>query len=156
MLFLLFSVYDKHFAMDISLVEEVIPTVSLENINNAPEYVRGLLPYRGSTIPIVDMCQLIMGKPCVGALSTRIIVIHYPGGKGDNQYIGLLAEHVTETADEEEILFSGEMSHGERGSYLEALGSSDDGLVHRIDLSRLLPVFIKQYICERNEIEKER
>jgi chemotaxis-related protein WspB len=57
----------------------------------------GLFTYRGSIVPIVDLCELIHGTPCPARLSSRIIVVK-PKSL-DGRLVGLLAERVLETIE---------------------------------------------------------
>ncbi len=99
MLMLLFAIDDERYALEGQQVVEVLPLVSLTKPHQAPPCVSGLLHYRGSMIPVVDLCQLIRGRPCRSFLSTRIIVARFLTSDNQTQVLGLLAERVTQTFD---------------------------------------------------------
>ena len=97
MLILLFYAGNDLYAIDSSYIVEVIPRVSLRKVQHVPEYVTGLFDYRGVVLPAIDLCHLIQGTPSRSYLSTRITIVKYPRPNESVQYLGLMAERVTET-----------------------------------------------------------
>ena len=97
MLILLFYAGNDLYAIDSSYIVEVIPRVSFRKVHHVPDYVAGLFNYRGVILPVIDLCHLIQGTPCRPHLSTRIIIVKYPHQNESLQYLGLMAERVTET-----------------------------------------------------------
>jgi chemotaxis-related protein WspB len=97
MLLLLFKAGDGHFAMDTSMVVEIVPFLNMKKIPSAPGYVLGLVNFRGKPIPVVDLCQLTTGCQCESKLSTRIILIQWNLTDGKDVKLGLVAEQVYET-----------------------------------------------------------
>jgi len=96
-LILLFYAGKDLYSIDGSYVVEVIPRVSFRKVHHVPEYVAGLFNYRGVILPVIDLCHLIQGTPCRPYLSTRIIIVKYFRQNQSVQYLGLMAERVTET-----------------------------------------------------------
>jgi chemotaxis-related protein WspB len=97
MLMLLFYAGDDLYAIESTHVVEVIPRVALRKVQYVPEYVAGLFNYRGTILPVVDLCHLIQGNPSHAYLSTRIMIVSHTKADGELQYLGLMAERVTET-----------------------------------------------------------
>ncbi|HEY9801596.1 MAG TPA: chemotaxis protein CheW [Leptolyngbyaceae cyanobacterium] len=98
MLMLLFYINNQRYALASQQVVEVLPLVSLNSLPHAPEYFSGVFNYRGQVIPVLDLCQLMHGKPCSQYLSSRIILVNYWGGETANSSIvGLMTERVVET-----------------------------------------------------------
>ena len=62
-----------------------------------PATVRGAFDFRGQPVPLIDLSQLALGQPSRDHLSTRIVLVHCPDGRGGSRLLGLVAEHVTET-----------------------------------------------------------
>lgn len=94
---LLFYAGNDLYAIESSRIVEVIPRVTLRKIHHVREYVAGLFNYRGAIVPVIDLCYLIQGNPSRSYLSTRIIVVSRSRPDGTLQYLGLMAERVTET-----------------------------------------------------------
>jgi chemotaxis-related protein WspB len=97
MLLLIFHLGDEMYAIDSAEVVEIIPLVNSRPLYHAPEYVTGIFNYRGSFVPLIDLCRLIQGKSCHLCLSTRIIIVNYPLDRERTRYLGLIAEKVTDT-----------------------------------------------------------
>ena len=97
MLLLLFEIDKGRYALDINQIIEIVPLVKLKKIPTTPDYVSGLMNYRGLGIPVIDLCQLIDNVSFEDALSTRIIIISYPIKNEGNKPLGLIANNVTET-----------------------------------------------------------
>ncbi len=75
----------------------MIPRVNFRKVHQVPEYVAGLFNYRGVILPAIDLCHLIQGTPSRSYLSTRITIVKYLRQNSSVQYLGLMAERVTET-----------------------------------------------------------
>jgi len=97
MLLLIFEVGDGRYALAASQLVEIVPLVNLDKIPIAPDFVAGLMNYRGDPVPVVDLCRLLRRGTCEQKLSTRIIIIHYPFVSGKSHLLGLIAERVTKT-----------------------------------------------------------
>ncbi|MFW6358374.1 MAG: chemotaxis protein CheW [Chroococcales cyanobacterium] len=97
MLLLLFYIKDERYALSVQQIVEVVPLVELKAIARSPDYVAGLLNYRGEIIPIIDLCQLMSGNPYSPYLSTRIIIVNYLSKDNIARHVGLVAERVTDT-----------------------------------------------------------
>ncbi len=106
MLFLQFEIGEDRYLIAATDVVEVVPPARLKKIPNTPSYVAGLLNYRGEAIPVVDLCYLMTGQVCKHKLSSRIAVVTYRRSGKQKVSIGLLIEHMTETAVWDESDFS--------------------------------------------------
>ena len=97
MLLLLFEIGNGRYALDITRIIEIVPLVKLKKIPKTPDYISGLMNYRGEGIPVIDLCQLVDRVSFENALSTRIIVINYSIENEVDKPLGLIANNVTET-----------------------------------------------------------
>ena len=75
MLFLLFQLGNDHYALDVAQIAEVMPLVGITRIPQAPPGVAGMFDCRGVPVPVIDLSQLMLGRPAQSRLSTRIIVV---------------------------------------------------------------------------------
>ena len=139
MLFLLFQLGEDRYALEAGRVAEVLPLVAVTAIPQAPEGVAGLLNYRGAPVPAIDLSQLTIGRPARRRLNTRVILVHLPEADGETRLLGLIAERVTETVrrDPADFVTSGVTS--DRAPYLGRVATDERGLVHWIDVEKLLP-----------------
>ena len=94
---LVFYVGGDRYALPTDRVVEVVPRAILREVHRAPDYIAGLLNYRGEIVPVIDLCKTICGKPTANAYSSRIITIENPTGETDPPFLGLMAERVTDT-----------------------------------------------------------
>ena len=98
MLLLLFEIGKGRYALDVNQIIEVVPLVIFKNIPATPDYVVGLMNYRGAGTPVIDLNQLIASIPSVDLLSTRIIIVRFPVKGMGYKPLGLIASNITETA----------------------------------------------------------
>ena len=142
MLFLVFQVGAHRYAIDAGQVAEVLPLVAITPIARASEEVAGVLVYRGAPVPVVDLSQLLEGRPAERRLSTRIVVVHYPLGKdgmnGETRLLGLIAEKATETIRREALEFVDSGVVNDRAPYLGSVAPDARGMVQRVEIGRLL------------------
>jgi len=127
---------DERFALDTTNVVEVIPVVSLKRLPEAPEWVAGIMRYRGRQAPVIDICALSFTARARRLLSTRIIMVKYNTCTGEDQLLGLMAERVTDTLHCNPDQF---VSTGVRSApYLGKVLHTDDGLLQLVHCDSLL------------------
>ncbi len=139
MLVLTFRVAEVLYAVAVKRVVEVVPRVALRNLPHAPDYLAGLLRYRGGAVPVVDL-GLLMGKSaCRERLDTRIILVDggLHGGSGTG-HLGLIAERVDDVrvVDESKRTVAG--LEIERAPYLGSVYETDEGLLQLVEPSKIL------------------
>jgi chemotaxis-related protein WspB len=145
MLFLVMAVGASRFAIDVATVVEVVPFVRITPVARAPAAVAGIITYRGAPVPVIDLPQLLAGRPAARRLSTRVVFIRYPDGRGGTRLLGLLAEQVTSTMrrDAAEFVDSG---IGGDSAPIGPAATDADGTVHWIDPTRLLPASVRDVL----------
>ena len=151
MLILLFYVGDERYALLGRQVVEVISLVELKTLAQSPNYVAGLLHYRGKIIPAIDLCQLIAGKPYHPYLSTRIIVVNYSGDEQATYLLGLIAERVTDTLDikESDVVDSG--IQVDAAPYLGAIVTDERGMIQCIQVESLITESQRKYLLPEQQ-----
>jgi chemotaxis-related protein WspB len=93
MLALAFRAGELRLALPTTAVLKVLPRRALRPLALAPDGVIGLLPFRGTLTPVVDLCRLLLGRECAPLRSSRIVVVTLPATSG-SRLVGLLAEDV--------------------------------------------------------------
>ncbi len=140
MLMLLLSAGGDTYAVDVARVIEVVPLVEIQRLPLAPEYVAGLLNYHGVMAPVIDLGCLIREAACAPRLSTRIVLIDYPGAAaGSTHVLGLMAERVVETIDVKRERMIPTNVRVKETPYLGEMISDDRGMIPRLEVDRLLP-----------------
>ena len=139
MLLVLFHIGNERYAVDSGEVIEIVPLVQFRPIPRTPEYVAGLFVYRGQIVPVIDLCALAGHGPAKKLLSTRILLVRYPGPDGEPHVLGLIAEQVTDTTriDETQLKPSGVTAKD--APYLGKILSDSEGLVQKIRIADLIP-----------------
>ena len=72
---LTFTTGGQQYGIDTRNIVEVLPFISAQELPQQAEEIRGLIRYRGKLLPVIDLCQLILGRPCQLRLGTRTIVV---------------------------------------------------------------------------------
>jgi chemotaxis-related protein WspB len=144
MLLLLFETSGGRYALDSRQIIEIIPLLLAKRIPGAPGYVAGIVNYRGTAVPVLDLCAFEGGNPCRILYSTRIIIVNYRLESGETTLVGLMAERITETIKcrESDVRSSGILLEKKAG--LEDGESGQDEIVQLFDAQRMLPADIIQ------------
>jgi chemotaxis-related protein WspB len=138
MLLLLFHIDDHLYGIDTAQVAEVIPCMMLRKIQSVPDYVAGVFNYRGQIVQVIDLCKLIQGTFSRLRFSTRIIMVHYRDRAGASQYLGLMAERVTETLNRPDSIVADSSS---TVPYLGNLFMDEKGMIQQIYWEPLVPAY---------------
>jgi chemotaxis-related protein WspB len=139
MLFLLFELGNDRYALDVRQIAEVLPLVGVKQIPGAPPALIGLFNYRGNPVPVIDLAQLVLGRPAARRMSTRIVLVHYPDENGHTHLLGLIAEKATQTARHEPADFVPSGVTSADTPYLGPVATDARGLLQWIDARTLLP-----------------
>jgi len=138
MLFLLFRLGNDRYAIEAKQVVEVLPLLSAKQIPQAPPEVRGAFDFRGQPVPLIDLTQLALGHPVREHLSTRIVLVRHPDGRGGARLLGLLAEHVTQTMRRDPAEFRTSGVELPQARWLGPVASDEGGLVQWLQVDELL------------------
>jgi chemotaxis-related protein WspB len=150
MLMLLFYINNQRYALPSQQVVEVLPLVNLKTLPHAPDYLAGVFNYRGQIVPVLDLSQLMQGKPCCEHLSSRIILVNYWGGDTAKSsvlsttttpatfVIGLIAERVVETFHKSDLqLIDANVQIG-ASPYLGKIILDEQGMIQCLQIEHLL------------------
>ena len=151
MLFLLFRLGEDRYAIEARIVAEVLPLLDVKQIPLAPAAVRGAFNYRGSAVPLLDLSQLALGRPALPRLSTRIMLVNYPDGRGGTRLLGLLAEHVTDTISRAPAEFQDSGVSLADAPYLGPVTHDEHGLVQWVQIEALLPADVRDLLFQEAE-----
>jgi len=94
MLHVLFHAGVEAFAFPALRVRRVVPFASLKRLPGSPDAFAGLLQFRGSPVPVLDLSQLVLGRASAEVLGSRILITALDDGSG----LGWIAESVRDTA----------------------------------------------------------
>ena len=146
MLCLIFQTKLGRFAVNVQKIAELTPLVGLSSLPLAPDYVAGLMDYRGQATPVIDLGILLGGKRSLPLLSTRIIIVDYPLGENQSRPLGLMAELATETGEFSEADFASAPLKLASAPYLEAINTGQEAMLTLLDPLRILPEELKDML----------
>ncbi|MGQ4647057.1 chemotaxis protein CheW [Lyngbya aestuarii] len=146
MLMLLFYIGGQRYALSSQPIVEIVPLVELKKMARSPKYVAGLLHYRNQIIPVIDLCQLLVGNSACPQLSTRIIIVNYWSSKQITYQLGLIAERVTETLDIESTDFKRTEDIGKNTYSLGEIVTDEQGIIQCIRLDYLFSESQQRYL----------
>jgi chemotaxis-related protein WspB len=143
MLFVLMQLGNDRYALESSTVAEVLPLLSVRPVPGAPIGIAGLIDWRGAPTPVVDLSELVLGRPSRACLSTRIIILRFADASGETRMLGLIAEKATETVRREPTDFLDVGIRSEVSSYLGPVAFDGHGMVQWIDPRKLMPTAVR-------------
>ncbi len=139
MLLVTFTIGEERYAMRTDAVVEITPVVRMKQLPLSDAYVAGIFSYRGTPVPVIDLCQLFEQRPSLTRMSTRIILVRHTAASATSHVLGLIAEQVNGTIHrrEDELVPSGVTVAA--APFLEGICSDADGLIQLVDHNRMLP-----------------
>ena len=134
MLFLKFTLDNEEYAFDTSNVVEITPLVDLKPVPNSEDFIVGIMNYRGSPIPIIDLSRIILGREFSHNMSTRIIISNTANGK----MIGLIIEHIEGMVKKSAVDFVNPNTESNTTSYLGNIAIDHETMIQTINIEELL------------------
>jgi chemotaxis-related protein WspB len=148
-----FSAGKNQYAIATREVIEIVPWVTLRKIPHAPEYVSGMLNYRGIIVPVIDMTRLMTGTPSKPVLSTRIILVSYPGENDNNHILGILAEQLAAIDDPKKKHFTDPGITVADAPYLGNISMDEKEIIQLIRIEALLPDALRETLFTEQETD---
>ena len=153
MLLLVFYLGEDRYALAGREVVEVVPGVALKAVPHAPDCVAGLFNYRGTIVPVIDLCRLTRGAPCAPHLATRIVLVEFPDSRCAARILGLMAERVTGTAEVQVADLKAPGIRMEDAPYLGDIFTDAQGMVQCLHIEHLLPPRLRDALFSDREDE---
>jgi chemotaxis-related protein WspB len=143
MLLLLFTLGGDRYALDADRITEVLPLVDIRPIPHAPAGVAGVCDLRGTPVPVIDLSEVVLGRPAAKSMSTRLVIVGYPDGAGGTRPLGVLAERATGIVRRALTDFVDCGVPNERAWHLGPVARDEAGLLQWIDITMLLPAAVR-------------
>ena len=115
--------------------QEVIRVSEITKVNNAEDYIIGIINLRGKIVTVIDLSnKLGLGKSTIGKAS-RIVIVEWNG-----EHIGLLIDSISDVIDiEKKYLTSAPAAmHGTRGGYIDSVYQADQKLIAILNIKSVL------------------
>jgi len=145
-LFLLFQLGADRYALAADSVGEVLPLVTIKALPGSPPAVAGLIDYRGSPVPVIDLNILALGQPARRRLSTRILLTRFEADADRPRWLGLIVEQATGTTRRPISDFAPSDVGNDAAPYLGPVAPDPDGMIQWIDPTRLLSAEIRDML----------
>lgn len=146
MLLLTMNIDAQRFGLDAQHIIEVIPLVKLDHVPLVEDCIRGIFNYRGTPVPVIDLCMFFENHKCRDNLGSRIIIIHIKMPDGTDKTIGLLAEHMTEVIKCNPKDFTHSGIHAAKAPFLQHVYPYNNELIQIIDVTKVIPDSISQQL----------
>lgn len=143
--YVVFNLNKEEFGIDIMNVKEIIPYQESISVPDTPDFIEGIINYRGNVIPVISLKRRFKLETEVLTKDTRIIVITL-----EDKDIGFIVDEASQTLylDEEQIDPAPDIILGVDKKYIMGVGKiGEDRLLILIDLEKVLTAE------ERDEIE---
>lgn len=144
MLFLLFTLGADRYALDAAQIVEVLPLAHLKEVPAAPPWVAGLLHHQNQSIPVIDLCSLVSGRPARQLMSTRLVLVHYPAPGPHARPLGMLVEQATATLRAAPGEFTDPGLASPEATWLGPVRRDARGLVQWVQVAALLPAAVRE------------
>ncbi|KAA2212589.1 chemotaxis protein CheW [Teichococcus oryzae] len=136
MLFLLFHIGDDPYVLEAGCITEVLPLVRIK-ARPGPSGRIGVINHHGTPVPVIDLSELILGRPSRTQLSTRIALIRNEVAGGQPQWLGLVLEQATEALRLDPGRFASPGFTDGAASYLGPVLADQRGLIQWIHPAKL-------------------
>jgi purine-binding chemotaxis protein CheW len=133
--FLVFTLGDEEYGIDILKVQEIRGYDTVTRIANAPSFIKGVINLRGIIVPIVDMrIKFKLGRVEYDH-QTVVIILNVAG-----RVVGMVVDGVSDvlTMTEEQIKPAPEFGTAMTTEYLTGLGTVDGRMLILMDIERLM------------------
>lgn len=141
-----FHLGEGRYALPLRDLVEILPLLPAREVPHAPDYIGGIINYRGQAVPVLDLCQLALGRPCQARISTRLIVLRLPGHAGC--LLALMVERAVSDVNLDPNTFEPSPLRIAATPYLKEFAVSATGLVQLVDASHLLPEEVLNLLCQ--------
>lgn len=132
-----FSIGEEEFGVDILKVQEIVRSMEMTKVPNAPDFVEGVVNLRGKVIPIIDMRKRFGLDSREHDSHTRIIVINM-----NDVITGFVVDSVSEVLrlPKDTIEPPPPVVAGIEADYISGVGKLEDRLLILLDMDSMLSV----------------
>ncbi|WP_116474201.1 chemotaxis protein CheW [Zobellella maritima] len=133
--FLVFSLGEEEYAIDILKVQEIRSYENVTRMANVPAFIKGVTNLRGVIVPIVDLRIKFRLERIEYGLRTVVIVVNV-----GERVIGMVVDGVSDvmTLTAEQIKPAPEFGVTLSSGYLNGLGSVGERMLVLVDIEKLL------------------
>ncbi|QLA17808.1 chemotaxis protein CheW [Desulfolutivibrio sulfoxidireducens] len=139
--YLTFCLGEELFALESSLVLEVLEVPAITRIPRVPEFLVGVINLRGNAATVVDLRRKFGMASTRHTRDTCVIVVEREF-EGECLAVGLLADSVREVLEiaPNDVVGPPEMGLSVDAAYVSGVARHGDGFLMLLDASRLLSI----------------
>ncbi len=136
--YLTFTLDEELFALDSSIVSEVIEVPALTRIPRTPPFLRGVINLRGNAASIVDL-RIKFGLGETSRTEDTCIIVVEREYEGERLSVGVLADSVREVQEfaEDDLLKTPEMGMVVDTAFIQGVARLEDGFITIFNESKL-------------------
>jgi len=139
MLYMCFHIGEVRYALQARSITSVIPRVNLQPGTGFDNRQCGSLLYKQQLIPVFDLCQILLNRPAVSVLSTRILLLN--NVSDDNMLLGIVVEQATGTVRLDRSLSNPPQNAG-TGALTRTIHTDSHGTLQIIQLPQLMEILL--------------
>jgi purine-binding chemotaxis protein CheW len=136
--FLSFIVCGELYAVNVTKVLEVLEKQNITRVPNAPEYIKGILNFRGEIVPVFETRHKFH-LPDREEGGSYVIIVLDLSHEGDMLRIGAVVDRVKDviSIDEEHIKPVPAMSKNFNADFLEGIYKLDDNFIMLLNVEKV-------------------
>ena len=136
--YLTFTLGVEQYGVDILKVKEIRGWENLREMHDVPEYIVGVLDFRGSIVPIVDL-RLRFGVEKIEYTPTTVIIVLTTD---QDDMMGIVVDAVSDVlgVKNSDIKPSPNMGSKIKTDYILGMVSKEEGMIMLVDSSRLVNI----------------
>lgn len=140
MQFVIFTLDNTMYGVDIMKVQEIIKMSDITKIPNCDPFVKGVVNLRGKIIPVLDMGEMLGKEKSEIDSKWKILIIKKDGGN-----IGVLVENISEVKRiDTKVIEEPSKSLIDKNRALSGIAKTDSGLYMIMDIDRLFTIREKE------------
>lgn len=149
-----FSLGDEEFAVEISMVREIVRMQPIRRIPGSPAFIEGIVNLRGGIVPIVDLRKRFnVADTEMDKDQRKIVIVNL-----EERQIGILVDGVTEIlrVDEEAIDPAPELvADAIEKKYIVGVAKVDRRLIVILDMVRIFSNEEQDQLIRSTDVESE-
>ncbi|HYE84520.1 MAG TPA: chemotaxis protein CheW [Clostridia bacterium] len=130
-----FKLDNEFYGVDITKVREIGPYIESVKVPNTPEFVEGIINFRGDIIPIINLRKVFMLEDSKAVKGTRIIIVN-----AGNRQLGIIVDEASEVLyiNNDNIESSAKIVTETKKRLISGIGKEQGRIIMLLDLSELV------------------
>ncbi len=141
-----FEINGQKYAVDIFLLDEILPMMEFQEVPRAPDFLRGVINLRGQMVPLVDLRRWFGAEAPEYCYETRILVAHF-----DERKIGFIVDSVEDVKTFGEGSLRPSVLEAGRAEMISGIGELESGQI--VQILRLDKVLDSESLNQLSKLE---